>query len=193
MEINKQSDVTGVVTTEDITEGRMVLFTSHPGYNSDLTGRLEDVPGVKLPDDASEASEAKYVLTWPVDNRETPIVYWPSYSYGLRQTFDRDTNAPVTGKTIYLTYPGYQESVTIPSGHQALAMGGGVYTVPSGQYIYDASMQTPGTSLYAADASNESEANAGKLTVTQNGKDAVAVTERFDSDTYALTFRTLAP
>jgi hypothetical protein len=192
MEINKFSDITGVVTTEDTTEGRMVLFTSTFSY-SDLTGRKEDVPGVKLPDNASEASKAKYVLTWKVDRREPPIVSWPSYNYALRQGFDKSSNAPVTGKSIYLTYPGYQESVTIPSGTLALAFGGGVFTIPSGQFIYNASMQTPGTSLYAADASNESEANAGKLTVTANDKTAVAVVERWDSDNFALTVRTLSP
>lgn len=192
MEINKSQDITGVKTTEDIVEGRMVLFTSNPGVDGDLTGRMSDVPGVKLPDTTAEAARARFCLTWQVDNRQPPLVDWPSYNYALRQGFDQTANTPITGKTIYMTYPGYQESVTIPSGTLSLAFGGDgtVLTVPSGQYIYDATMQVPGTRLRVADTASDSEADAGKLAVVGSGTE-IAEVERFDSSTYALTIRLL--
>lgn len=194
MEINKSSDILGVITTEDIVEGRMVLLTSHPGYTTaqDLTGRLTDEPGVKLPDTAAEAAMARYVITWPVDNKTPPIVYWPYYTWALRQTLDRATNAPVTGRTIYLTYPGYQNAVTIPSGYLALAFGGGTFTVESGQYVYNALMQVPGTVLRACDTVTDGAALAGQLAILGSGVE-VAVVERFTVSTFALTFRTLRP
>jgi len=190
MEINKNTDVTGVVVTEDITEGRMVLFTSNPGYPSDLTGRLTDLPGVKLPDTPAEAAEAMFVLTWQNDRREPPLINYPSYSYALRHGFDQTGNAPFTG-TVYLTYPGYQESVVIPSGSQALAFGGGVFTVPSGQYVYSPAIQVPGCRLRACDAATDGAAFAGMLAVMASGTTRVAITERFNTSTFALTFRTL--
>jgi len=193
MEINKQSDVLGVVPTEDITEGRMVLLTSHPGHGDDLTGRPTDIPGVKLPETEAEANRARYVLTWKVDRREPPIVNWPSYNYALRQTFDRDTNAPITGKTIYLTYPGYQESVTIPSGTNSLALGGGTYTIPSGQFVYSGAMQVPGTRLSVANTGDDGAASAGMLKVQEGNEEYVAVVERFDTSAFSLTFRTERP
>lgn len=192
MEINKTQDITGAKTIEAIVEGRMVLLTTNPGVGTDLTGRLSDVPGVKLPDTAAEAARARYCITWQADNRQPPIIAWPGYAYALRQGFDQDANTPITGKTIYLTYPGYQESETIPSGTLALAYGadGTVLTVPSGQYIYDATMQVPGTRLRAADTASDSADEAGQLAVVGGGT-AIAEVERFDTSTYALTFRLL--
>ena len=190
MEINKTADITGVITTEDIVEGRMVLFVTHPGYPNDLTGRLVDVPGVKLPDTAAEAAQAIYCITWPVDNREPPIVAWPSYNFALRYGFAQVANTPVTGRTIYLTYPGYQESITIPSGSLALGYSccGTELTVPSGQYVYTAAMQIPGTRLRACDTAGDGAALAGMLAVVASGT-AVAHVSRFNPNTFALTFR----
>lgn len=193
MEINKNTDIIGVITYEAITEGRMVLLTSHPGYSTDVTGRLTDLPGVKLPDTTAEASRARYVITWPVDNRQPPLVDWPAYAWALRQGFDQATNAPITGKTIYLTYPGYQESVVIPSGNLALAFGQGVFTIPSGQFVYNAAMLVPGTALYSCDTNTDSAAEAGQLTVTAGGRTAVGAVERFNSTAHKLTVRTFNP
>lgn len=192
MEINKTQDITGVKTIEDIVEGRMVLLTTNPGIGTDLTGMLSDVPGVKLPDTTAEAARARYCITWQVDNREPPLVAWPSYPYALRQGFDQTANTPITDKTIYLTYPGYQESQTIPSGLLSLAYGGDgtVLTVPSGQYIYDATMQVPGTRLRACDTATDGAGSAGMLAIVASGTE-IAEVERFSTTTYALTFRLL--
>src|SRR3990167_10007149 len=71
MEINKYTDITGVVTVEDVVEGRMVLLV-----NSSEThdyGSREDLPGVRIPADSTEAAKARFCLTWAVDNTQPPI------------------------------------------------------------------------------------------------------------------------
>jgi len=194
VEINKSSDITGGVTTEDITEGRHVLLTTHPGWPGELTGRLQDTPGFQMPDTMDEAARAQFLITWPVDNREPPIVYWPWSPFALRQQFDLAGNAPFN-RTIYLTYPGLQgDQVTvIPSGHLAIAFSccGGVFTVPSGQYVYDVTMQVPGTRLRVCDFGTDGAAVMGMLAIMVSGSTAIAQVERFNATTMALTFRHL--
>lgn len=195
MEINKVQDVTGVVTTEAIVEGRMVLYTTNPGlpFPGDLTGRLSDVPGVKLPDTVAEAARARYCITWQNDNRTPPLIAWPQYNWSLRLGFDQATNLPITGVPVYMTYPGYQESLTIPSGMLAICLAGDatVCTIPSGQYMYNVLMQVPGTRLRAADTVTDGAANAGMLAILASGTTAIAEVERFTPATFALTFRLL--
>jgi len=197
MEINKVLDITGVITTEDIVEGRMVLLTSHPGYPTDLTGRLTDVPGVKLPDTLAEAARATFCLTWKNENRVPPMnIPWvgPYIPFALRQGgFDQAANTPLTGQTVYMTYPGYQNSVTIPSGTLSLGFSccGTVLTVPSGQYVYDATMQVPGTPLRACDTATDGAGVAGMLAILVSGSTRIAQVERFNATSYALTFRML--
>ena len=195
MEINKTSDITGVITTEDIVEGRMVLLTSHPGYPTDLTGRLTDVPGVKLPDTLAEAAIAHFCITWQNENRPYPMtIPWvgPFIPFALRQGgWDRPANTPLTGQTIYFTYPGYQNAVTIPSGTLSLGFSccGTVLTVLSGEYVYDATIQVPGCQLRACDTATDGAANAGRLAIMVSGSTRIAFTERFNTTTFALTFR----
>lgn len=199
MEINKTHDIHGVITTEDITEGRAVLMTSNPGWRGgvgpvpDLTGRLTDLPGVKLPDTLAEAARATYLITWPVDNREPPIIYWPSYQFALRQTMDQATNAPITGRTIYLTYPGNQESVVIPSGFIAIGLTGvqTEVTMPSGQYVYNVAMRVPGTRLRACDTATDGAVSAGMLAIVASGTTPLYEVSRFNATTFALTVRSI--
>lgn len=194
MEINKSSDITGVITTENIVEGRMVLLTSHPTYPNDLTGRLVDVPGVKLPDTLAEAARATYCLTWKVENRKPPmLIPWigPFIPWALRKGgFDQAANTPMVNQTIYTTYPGYQESATIPSGTLALGFNccGGEFTIPSGQFVYDPAMRTPGTRLRVCDAATDGAAVAGMLAVMISGAVAVAEVSRWNANS-SLTFR----
>lgn len=190
VEINKFSDIIGVVTTEAIPEGRMVLLTSH-SQSHDLGSRT-DLPGIKLPDTSAEAAKAKYVAVFAQDNRGLPIYQpTPSYSYNLRDGWGvGNDNVPITGSTIYLTHPQNMVGQTIPSGELAVAHGGGVYTVPSGYYIYSADLETPGAYLVAANTADDSEATAGMLKYSASA--GVAVVERVDSNK-DLTFRTLQP
>lgn len=204
MEINKSHDITGVITTEDIVEGRHVHLTSHPGYGTiageagvaDLTGRLVDEPGVMLPNTVSGANRANYLITWPVTNMKPPMMLpfvGPTYSFALRQMFDQATNLPLTGRTIYMTYPGNQESMTLPSGTLALGFNGvgGEFTLPSGQYVYSANLQIPGTRLRVCDTVTDGAAAAGMLAETNGVTTEIAEVSRFNATTFALTFRHL--
>lgn len=192
VEINKFSDIIGVVTTEAIPEGRMVLLTSHSESNN--FGSWGDLPGIKLPDTAAEAKQAKYVAIFAQDNRGLPIYQpMPSYSFNLRQGWGNGVdNVPITGSTIYLTHPGNMIGQTIPSGTLAVAHGGGVYTVFSGYYNYSANLETPGALLEALNTADDGAAEAGKLSYTATVADAVAIVERVDSN-QNLQFRTLVP
>jgi len=195
MEINKYTDIIGVVVTEDIVEGRMVLLTNAAttvGTGPDF-GSQVDLMGVKLPATSAEALKAKYVVTWPVNNAQVTdqikmLVPMPAYSFSLRKGgWDQAGNVPFAA-TIYLTYPGNQESVTIPSGYLALAYDRGVFTAPSGQFVYSANL-VPGAPLEVLNTNDDTAAEAGKLAYNASG--AIAVVERYDSSKNSLTFRTL--
>jgi len=184
MEINKYTDIIGVVTTEDIVEGRMVLLTSHS--QSHDFGSREDLPGVKLPTSSDEAAEAKYVLAFALDNRPTPLMTIPSYSYALRRGWDQTANVPFS-TTVYLSHPGNMSAPqTVSSGELALAFDDGVFTVTSGAFIYSADIVNPGAHLSVAYSPSS---DAGKLQYAASG--GVAVVERFNATTFELTFRTL--
>lgn len=198
MEIRKFSDIIGVKTTQAIVEGRFVCLTSAPaasGSNA-LFGLEEDVAGVKLPTDATEAGQAKYVLGWAMDNRDVPIFQpYPKYdwilrNYGLQsgaRTPDSD-NLPLTGSTLHLTHPSVTVGLTIPSGTLALAYAGGVYTFPSGAFVDNASLRTPGARVavqYTAGA------DRGKPMYDASG--TIGIVEEFNTTDYTVTIRTLVP
>lgn len=187
MEINDFSDVLGVMPTEDIVEGRFVLFTSH-GFSSDF-GSDTDLPGVKLPDTAEEAKRAVYCLTWKVDNRPTPIYQVPSMSFAERGGWNQAANAPFS-TTVYLTHPGNQEGLTIPSGVSALAYTEGIFTIPSGGYVNSNNITVPGAALIIADTNSDSAGDAGKPKYTATmAVGVIGEVVRHDSATGRLTIR----
>ena len=186
MEVNHYGDeVLGVLATEDIVEGRMVLLTSH-SWDYDF-GSLVDLPGVKLPDNATEAAKAHFVTKFAQDNRSLPIYQpHPAFDWALRHGFDQAANAPFNA-LVYITKPGQQEGRTIPSGVGCVAYGEGVYTVPSGAYIHSVTLETPGASLEVANTADDSAADAGKLKAGTTN--VVAEVVRHDSATGRLTFK----
>lgn len=189
MEINHYGDtILGVVLTADTVEGRMVLLTQH-SWSKDF-GSLTDLPGAKVPADATEAIRARYVVTWPQDNQSLPLYSpQPAFSYALRYGFDQSANAPFSA-TVYLTKPGQQEGLTLPSGTAALAFGEGIYTVPSGCYINNANLIYPGAPLAVANTNDDGGAsNAGKLKYSSTNP--VAETVHYDTTTGKLTFKIL--
>jgi hypothetical protein len=195
MEINKYTDIIGVVVTEDIVEGRMVLLCSAAttvGTGPDF-GSQKDLMGVRVPQSTAEALKAKYIVTWPVSNAQATseikmLVPMPAFTYSLRKGgWDQAANVPFAA-TIYLTYPGNQENVTIPSGYLALAFDRGVFTVPSGQFVYSANL-VPGAPLEVLNTGDDGAPSAGKLAYNSAG--TIAVVERYDSTDNSLTFRTL--
>lgn len=196
MEIRKFSDIIGVITTQAMVEGRCVLLTNAPSYTG-IWGLHGDVAGVKLPMNANQASQAKYVLGWEMSNLPTPILYPnDAYNWILRnQGFeagqrspDADTGTVMTGKSIYLTTPSVTEDLTIPSGVKALAYGGGVFTFPSGSFVYSSDLENVGATVtveYAAGA------DRGKPKYASDG--TFGVVEQWDATAFAVTVRTLQP
>jgi peptidoglycan hydrolase-like protein with peptidoglycan-binding domain len=184
MELNRFEDVLGVVTTDAIVEGRFVVLCGH-SETYDF-GSREDLPGVKVPATSEEATRAKFVLTFAVDNRPTPIMEpVPATTFGLRGGFGAAANAPFSA-TVYLTPPGNQEGLTIPSGTPALAFTEGTFTLPSGAYIYSSNLVVPG----AAFVIEHSGADAGKPKYTAtNAVGVIGFVERYDSTTGKLTVR----
>lgn len=189
MEIRNYEHIDGVVTNEAIPEGRMVLKTTNLPGTYDF-GSRGDLPGVKRPDTAAEAAQAKFLVAFSVDNRPTPIYETiPSFDWALRQGgWDQAENVPFSA-TVHLTHPGNKVGQTIPSGALALAFFRGVFTLESGAYVYSASLETPGATLSVADTSSDSEAEAGMLKYDASG--TIAMVEQYDSSTGALTVRLL--
>lgn len=192
MEINKYTDIMGVVTAQDIPEGRMVRMTSHTQDHN--FGSKVDLPGVVLPMSAADALVARFVITWPVtnSNAEGPIKMFiptPSFDWALRSGgWDQAANVPFSA-TVHLTYPGHKDGVTIPSGFQALAFDRGVFTVPSGAFLGSTTDLVPGAPLEVLNSNDDGASEAGKL--AYNAAGTIAVVERFDLDEFSLTFRTL--
>jgi hypothetical protein len=193
MEINEFEQVLGVMPTEDIVEGRFVLLTPHT-FDQDF-GSETDLPGVKLPDTHDEAIKAKFILTWKVDNRPTPFTVTaphqsPDWSErgGWSST---DGEGPVA-VTVYLTPPGNQNCVTIPSGVSALAYTEGVFTVYSGCYIDSSNIRLVGANICIGDTATDGAAHAGKPKYhAENDLNVIAETVGYDSATGALTLRTI--
>jgi hypothetical protein len=191
MEINHYGDtILGVVVMEDIVEGRFVCLDAH-SVSEDFGSKV-DLPGARLPDTDAEATRARYCVTFAVDNRDVPLYQTtPSYTFALRYGFDQAGNAPFTTQ-IFLTHPGNQIGMTIYSGWSALAFGEGIYTIPSGAYIYSANVQIPGTPLAVANTGDDGAASAGMLKEA-SGTTGTAVAEvvRYYTADGRLTFKIL--
>jgi hypothetical protein len=192
MEINKMTDVRGVVAVQDITEGRFVLITPNIVGTVDF-GSRGDLPGVKLPANSDEAALAKYVVTWPVPYQSMPMyIPTPELSYSLRRGgFDQSANLPMTSTTIHLTWPGQKHGVTIPSGYLALAFGGGVFTLPSGYWVSSDNIKLAGASFTVSNTADHGSTEAGKPRYATSN--VVGYVERYDSSNDDLEVRTLVP
>jgi hypothetical protein len=189
MEINDFDDVVGVIPVQDIVEGRFVTLCAHT-FSNDF-GSETDLPGVKLPANAAEAARAKLCLTWKVDNQQTPFYAVPSMTFAERGGWSKAANAPFS-TTVYLTHPGNQEGLTIPSGVSSLGYGGdgATFTLPSGAYIYSANIIVPGATIRIHQADEGSASDAGKpMYDADMDIQIVAETRAYNSSTGALTIR----
>ena len=185
MELNKFDKVEGVIVTEDIVEGRFVVLTPHT-FTQDF-GSNEDLPGVKYPSTAEEATRAKYCLTWAVSNTPTPLMIpTPSMAYALRGGFDQAANAPFA-TTVYLTQPGNQEGLTIPSGYTALAFTDGIFTLPSGAYVYSSDIIVVGNLITISNTNNHTTAKGKPRYCATNAVGVIGETWGYDTTTGALT------
>jgi hypothetical protein len=159
MEIRHYEQILGVVVADraGAVEGRFGLLTTNS------VDAASDLPGWMKPTTADMAKKARYVITWPVDNRQYPqFVGLPQISWSLYAGgFDQAANMPAS-VTLRGTNPANQESLTIPADTRSLAFKGGIFTVPSGCYVWNANLATPGSPVSVAyDSGNE-----GKLTYT---------------------------
>ncbi len=183
MEINDFEQVKGVVAQANIVEGRFVVLCANAAGGL-LMNVDDDLPGVKIPSTSEEATRAKWVITFAVDNRQTPIVDYPQTAFDFRGGFVNSTAGPLTGQTMWLTHPGNQESQTIPSGYKALAFTRGDFTIPSGQYVYNVALETPGAAVIV----EYSGVDAGKPKYTAtNAVGVVGFVHDYDSATGNLT------
>ena len=189
MEINKFTDIRGVVANVNIAEGRMCYITANAftsGYNF---GSRLDLPGVSLPTTASGAALSRFVVTWRVPDQTLPMYLpEPSVPWSLRRGFDRTTNLPLTSTSVHLTWPGQQHGVTIPSGQVCLAFAGGVFTFPSGHYVKSANIQAVGAPVSVQHAGGVDRGKP-EYSVTE----IVGYVERYDSSNGDLEVRTLVP
>lgn len=184
MEVRKYDDIMGVVVINAITEGRMVFLADQS--TSHNFGSRTDLPGVDVPATSAEAARASYIVAFASDNRSLPIYQpTPSYEFALREGFDLTANVPFA-TTVYLTHPGNMVGQTIPSGDPALAYAGGVFTVASGAFIYNANL-VPGAFLVAADTSTDGAGEAGKLKYSASS--GIGKVVQYDSTSNELTFR----
>jgi len=186
MEINKYTDITGAVTAEAIPEGRMVVIVPH-SQSHDYGSRV-DLPAVKLPDNSTEAAQARFCVTFAVDNTVPPIYepYPTIPNTSLRYGFDGSANVPFSA-TVHLTPLSMVKGLTIPSGALALAFGPGVFTVWSGEWVYSASV-VPGAYLAVTDPVTDGAEDPGKLKYSASASFAEVL--EVDAD-LNLTFRIL--
>lgn len=189
MEINRFEDVIGVIPQENIVEGRFVVLTTnvHSGAFVNLN---EELPGARVPADAEEAKRAKFCITWAVENRPAPIVDWPSATFDFRGGWVNAPQGPHTGLTMWMTPPGNQEGMTIPSGYKALGYTEGTFTLPSGHFVDSADIKVPGAAIIIADTASDGAGEAGKPKYTASmAAGVIGFTETFDPATYRLTIR----
>jgi hypothetical protein len=196
MEINtfpQGTQPTGAVATEDLVEGRFVRLTSHT-WDEDF-GSLTDLPGVAYPTTSTAAKDARFCVTFTapdkvVDGANPMYIPTPSYSYALRGGFDRTTNLPMSSTTVRLTWPGNMDTQTIPSGYKVLLFGhDSVVTIPSGNWVYNASAETPGAYMEVLNSGDDG-ANKGMLSYAASFDDSiVAQVVRYNSTTGDLTVR----
>ena len=183
----------GAIATENMDEGRFVVMTGH-SFTVNF-GSQTDLPGVKLPDDSTEAAVARYVVSWASPDRVVSAANpWyvgaPQMDYALRGGFDQPNNMPMD-VTVRITWPGNQEGVTIPSGYKVILLShGAVVTLPSGAYAYSAEIETPGARLEVLNAGDDGADEAGKLSYSANG--TIAEVVEFNDANAALTVRIVA-
>lgn len=191
MEINGYGDtILPAVAAETLYEGRMARLCTH-STDYDF-GSLLDLPGAELPDNAAEALTARYVIAWAEDNRSLPI-YTPQSHYGwaLREGWDQIANVPFDA-TVWLDHPANMYTPpSIASGTGVRLLGEGIYTIPSGVYMYNVLMETPGTQLTVASTDVNGAGNAGKLKYLDGTTGIVAEVYKYNSTNGDLTFKIL--
>jgi hypothetical protein len=114
---------------------------------------------------------------------------YPSSVYDFRGGWVNNSSGPLT-TTMWLTHPGNQEGVTIPSGMKSLGYTEGTFTFPSGAYVDSAEIKVPGAAIIVANTATDGAPSAGKPKYTATmAAGVIGFTETFDSATGRLTIR----
>ncbi len=189
MEINNFDQVIGFVAQANTVEGRFVLMVAN-SMGGLFMNTQTDLPGCRVPATPDEATRAKFCLTWAVDNRQSPLVMsYPHPVWDMRGGWVNSSAGPIT-PTMYLTHPGNQNSMTIPSGTECLGYTEGTFTLPSGQYVDSIAIRVPGAAIVIADVATDGAADAGKPKVSASGVyGVIGYTEIWDSSDASLTIR----
>jgi len=188
MRINRFEEIMGVVPQADVMESRLGLICRNLAGTYDY-GSREHLPGWRVPATADEAEQACYFITWQVTQAKPPFYGGqpnsePSFRYGWDQAVQFP--APVT---LYTTWPGYQECLTIPSGFPSLAYGVGTYTIPSGCYIDNINLHFPGAYVVTANTAEDgAQAGMPKYQATSNDR-VIGIVEDYEPGNGELTIR----
>jgi hypothetical protein len=162
-------------------------MTSH-SFNRNY-GSETDLPGFKVPATAEEANNARGLITWAVTNIPFPqFLPVPQDAYQWRHGFGTPNNGtPMVGSFWMVNPAAMTAPQIIPSGSRALYFEGGVFTFPSGTYIYNAALKNPGTLVQVANTA-EDTTDAGKLKyIATYGTRVVGKVRRYNPTTAALT------
>src|SRR3990172_7550143 len=191
LERNKYTDIRPVLTTEAIPEGRMVLITTHSVDHN--FGSYADLVGIKLPDTAAEALRARYVASFAIEVRPTPIyISYPTITQGSqRGGWSAPENVPFSA-VVHMTPPGNKKFGTLVANQPALAFGQGEFTVFSGGFVPSANL-VAGAMLEVLNTADDTASEAGKLSYTADASLAVAEVVDYDSTALELHFRTFNP
>lgn len=185
-QVNQHSEaIIGAVAKQAITHGRMVKLAAN-STSYDFGGR-QDLPGALMPTSAAEAALSKYVCVFADDNRSLPV-YEPggAYTFALRQMFDQETNSPLTSQTVYPVHPkDYEVAQVIPSGAVCKLYREGIFTVPSGGFVYSSTLETPDATLSV----NATAGGADQGKLYYSASNVVAKVVKFDTADASLTFR----
>jgi hypothetical protein len=186
MEINQFAhEITGVMPNADVVEGRFGIMTTHTFDHN--FGSQVDLPGFAVPATAEQAKYAHQLITWAVDNQKYPMWKVPqAFTSAQRRGYSVTQTDPMTGQTIWLSNPAQQDCLTIPSGMPSLAFGKGVYTLPSGCYINDASWAVGSLCQVANTVEDTSDAGKIKRLATHSDR-KVGYVREYSSTTGRMT------
>ena len=159
-----------VIMGEDLQEGRPVQVS--------ISGAVNDLP--KVIKASNTQVHNVYAIMAAVDNFPRPTeTGWFTADWYKVQDFDSGYADPIdSGKTYYRTGPSTLRNPTLQSGWRAVAVRGGTVAVPSGTFVMDANIKTPGAGVKVGSTNLwEYTSTAGEI---------VATVDRYYEDTATL-------
>jgi hypothetical protein len=159
-----------VIMGEDLQEGRPVQVS--------ISGAVNDLP--KAIKASSTQVHNVYAIMAAVDDFSRPTkAGWFTVGWNTTIDFDSGYADPIDSSvTSYRTGPSTLRNPTLKSGWRAVAVRGGTVAVPSGTFVMDANIKTPGAGVKVGSTNLwEYTATAGEI---------VATVDRYHDDTATL-------